>query len=79
MQAHLSLLVAIPQLGNCHEWKPNNCIQQKIKEIYLGTRAIFLAAQQFYKKNGFKEISKVNLPDTFPLNLVDSKFYIRCL
>lgn len=55
------------------------CNQQKIEEIYLGTRAIFLAAQQFYKKNGFQEISKGNLPDTFPLNPVDSKFYLRCL
>lgn len=27
IKAHLSLLVAIPQLGNCHEWEPNNRIQ----------------------------------------------------
>lgn len=55
------------------------CNQKNIKAIYLGTRSIFLAAQKFYERNRFKEISKVNLPDKFPLNPVDSKFYVRCL
>ncbi len=46
-----------------------------IKEIYLGTTQKFLAAHKFYEKNGFMEIRKSQLPDTFPIMKVDSKFY----
>jgi N-acetylglutamate synthase-like GNAT family acetyltransferase len=52
------------------------CNQKVIQEIYLGTRAIFLAAQRFYEKNGFHQISKDTLPISFPLMQADSKFYI---
>ena len=44
-------------------------------EIFLGTTEKFIAAQRFYEKNGFKEIEKQELPGTFPVMEVDSKFY----
>jgi N-acetylglutamate synthase-like GNAT family acetyltransferase len=47
----------------------------RLREIYLGTTPFFLAAHRFYEKNGFKEISKEDLPKTFPLMEVDTKFY----
>ncbi|CAA6603343.1 Acetyltransferase [Rhodospirillaceae bacterium LM-1] len=46
-----------------------------VAEVYLGTTAAFLAAHRFYEKNGFMEISKQDLPASFPLMAVDSKFY----
>jgi N-acetylglutamate synthase-like GNAT family acetyltransferase len=46
-----------------------------IKDIYLGTTQKFLAAHKFYEKNGFTEIPKSELPATFPIMKVDSKFY----
>lgn len=48
---------------------------QQIKEIYLGTTPKFLAAHRFYEKNNFIEIGKENLPTTFPVMKVDTKFY----
>ena len=47
----------------------------RIREIYLGTTAQFLAAHRFYEKNGFVEIPKSDLPVAFPVMAVDSKFY----
>ena len=52
------------------------CKLKNIHEIYLGTRAVFLAAHRFYEKHGFKEISKETLPKGFPVNQEDSKFYV---
>ena len=46
-----------------------------IKEIFLGTTEKFIAAQRFYEKNGFTEIKKKELPETFPVMEVDIKFY----
>ncbi len=46
-----------------------------IKEIFLGTTSKFLAAHRFYEKNGFMQIGKNDLPNTFPIMKVDSKFY----
>lgn len=46
-----------------------------ITEIFLGTTEKFIAAQRFYEKNGFKEIQKKELPETFPVMEVDIKFY----
>ena len=43
--------------------------------IFLGTTEMFVAAQRFYEKNGFKEIKKQELPATFPVMEVDIKFY----
>jgi len=51
------------------------CKLKKITEIYLGTQTIFLSAHRFYEKNGFVEISKNQLPSSFPLMMIDTKFY----
>jgi len=48
---------------------------RRLREIYLGTTPYFLAAHRFYEKNGFTEISKEDLPTTFPVMEVDTKFY----
>ena len=53
----------------------NWAITHGIRKIYLGTTPQFLAAHRFYEKNGFKEISKKDLPETFPVMKVDTKFY----
>jgi N-acetylglutamate synthase-like GNAT family acetyltransferase len=47
------------------------------KEIFLGTTEKFIRAQRFYEKNGFKEIDKQELPESFPVMAVDNKFYQR--
>ena len=48
---------------------------QGLAFIYLGTTFRFLAAHRFYEKNGFTEVGKAELPPTFPVMSVDSKFY----
>jgi len=48
---------------------------KQIKEIYLGTTPKFLAAHRFYEKNNFIEIGREDLPETFPVMKVDTKFY----
>jgi len=48
---------------------------QSITAIYLGTTEIYTAAHRFYEKNGFTEIPKGELPKSFPLLQVDTKFY----
>jgi N-acetylglutamate synthase-like GNAT family acetyltransferase len=52
---------------------------QGVSEIFLGTTEKFLAAHRFYEKNGFKEIRKNLLPQSFPVMAVDSKFYVLTL
>jgi GNAT superfamily N-acetyltransferase len=51
------------------------CKSNKIQELYLGTTSRFIAAHRFYEKNGFTEIKKTELPMSFPIMSVDSKFY----
>lgn len=46
-----------------------------LQKIYLGTTPFFLAAHRFYEKNGFTEISTKDLPKTFPIMEVDTRFY----
>lgn len=46
-----------------------------LTDIFLGTTDKFVAAHRFYEKNGFVEIAKADLPRSFPLMPVDSKFY----
>jgi N-acetylglutamate synthase-like GNAT family acetyltransferase len=46
-----------------------------VKEIFLGTTTKFLAAHRFYEKHGFVEIARENLPEEFPVMVVDTKFY----
>jgi N-acetylglutamate synthase-like GNAT family acetyltransferase len=48
---------------------------QLITEVYLGTTELFKAAHRFYEKNGFSKITKTQLPSTFPLMPVDTRFY----
>lgn len=49
--------------------------QQRVRQIYLGTTAKFLAAHRFYEKNGFRLIEKTELPPAFPVMVVDTRFY----
>ncbi|MEO8402761.1 MAG: GNAT family N-acetyltransferase [Gammaproteobacteria bacterium] len=63
--------IAHKLLSTLIEW----CRSQDIQEVYLGTVSILLAAQRFYLKNGFNEIDKQDLPASFPLISVDTKFY----
>jgi N-acetylglutamate synthase-like GNAT family acetyltransferase len=57
------------------EW----CRERSIREVLLGTTAKFLAAHRFYEKNGFAEISRAELPPSFPVMTVDSRFYRHAL
>lgn len=50
-----------------------------LREIFLGTTPKFLAAHRFYEKNGFSQIAKAALPESFPIMEVDTKFYHRRL
>ena len=47
-----------------------------VRQIYLGTTDKFLAAHRFYEKHGFAEVAKQDLPESFPVMAVDSKFYM---
>lgn len=49
--------------------------EQRLTTIYLGTTDKYLAAHRFYEKNGFKLINKTQLPEEFPIVLVDNRFY----
>lgn len=55
------------------------CHERQIREIYLGTTAQFLAAHRFYEKNDFCEIAHADLPQNFPVMIVDTKFYRRAI
>ncbi|MBI6751243.1 GNAT family N-acetyltransferase [Pseudomonas syringae] len=50
-----------------------------VSEVLLGTTDKFHAAHRFYEKHGFREITKEDLPASFPLIAVDSKFYALSL
>ncbi|MFG1173387.1 GNAT family N-acetyltransferase [Erwiniaceae bacterium CAU 1747] len=49
--------------------------KQGLTDIFLGTTALFLAAHRFYEKHGFTEISVPELPASFPVMKVDTRFY----
>lgn len=55
------------------------CQARAVHTVYLGTTDKFLAAHRFYEKNGFTEVSRVELPAAFPVMAVDSKFYRRIM
>ncbi|WEG15337.1 GNAT family N-acetyltransferase [Alkalihalophilus pseudofirmus] len=55
------------------EWAKAN----EFDVIYLGTTNEFKAAHRFYEKNHFEEITKSDLPSSFPIVHVDRKFYRR--
>jgi GNAT superfamily N-acetyltransferase len=76
------LFVKAPYRGNKHntakillqesiEWAKQN----KIIAIYLGTTEKYIAAHRFYEKNRFVQISTRDLPLSFPIMKVDTKFY----
>jgi DNA-binding MarR family transcriptional regulator/N-acetylglutamate synthase-like GNAT family acetyltransferase len=48
---------------------------KNLTAVYLGTTDKFLAAHRFYAKNGFAEIDRADLPPTFPVMKVDSRFF----
>jgi N-acetylglutamate synthase-like GNAT family acetyltransferase len=50
-----------------------------VKHIYLGTTAKFLAAHRFYEKHGFDLIEQDQLPSSFPVMVVDTRFYVMDL
>lgn len=45
------------------------------ENIYLGTTPFFKAAHRFYRKKGFIEIQKEELPESFPVMTVDTIFF----
>jgi N-acetylglutamate synthase-like GNAT family acetyltransferase len=47
------------------------------KKVYLGTMEQFRAAQKFYEKNGFREITPDELPRDYKPNPIDSRHYAR--
>ncbi len=49
--------------------------EKGIHEIYLGTLNHMHAAQSFYKRNGFVEMKKEELPEKYPVMHVDSMFF----
>ena len=55
------------------------CKARGVHEVYLGTTAKFLAAHRFYEKSGFREIARAELPERFPVMVVDTKFYCHAL
>lgn len=63
--------VAIRLLNALLQW----CTLHNFNGIYLGTTPNYLAAHRFYEKNGFNEIPKSELPPSFPVMTVDTKFY----
>ena len=63
--------IAARLLATLLDWSRN----QGIKEIYLGTTEKFLAAHRFYEKSGFQQVTESELPASFPLMGVDTRFY----
>lgn len=55
------------------------CGARGVRQIDLGTTEKFLAAHRFYEKNGFVGITRDELPSTFPVMQVDTRFYRRLL
>lgn len=53
--------------------------ERGLKRIYLGTTERFLAAHRFYEKHGFELIGQQDLPASFPLMVVDTRFYALVL
>ena len=51
------------------------CRMKDIRAIYLGTIDIMKAAHRFYERNGFRRVTKAELPSHFPLMPVDNVFY----
>lgn len=63
--------VAQQLLDKVFDW----CRLKQVESIYLGTIHIFKAAQRFYERNGFYQVTKQQLPPGFPVMTVDDVFY----
>jgi GNAT superfamily N-acetyltransferase len=63
--------VANALLQHAHSWAK----LQGVSDIYLGTIDVYRAAMRFYEKNGYEQINKPSLPESFPLIAVDNVFY----
>ena len=48
-----------------------------LRELFLGTTERFVAAHRFYRKHGFAEIDRRDLPPAFPVMHVDTRFFHR--
>lgn len=57
----------------------NWAIQNKYKQVYLGTMMQFTAGQRFYEKNKFVKCNKTELPSDFTINTLDTIFYTKHL
>jgi ribosomal protein S18 acetylase RimI-like enzyme len=55
------------------------CRTHGVRDVYLGTTDPMRAAQRFYEKSGFVEMSPDDLPPAFPRMAVDTKFYRRVI
>jgi N-acetylglutamate synthase-like GNAT family acetyltransferase len=53
------------------EWSDD----REVREIFLGTTPFFKAAHRFYEKHGFTQIPESELPVSFPIMEVDTRFY----
>ena len=53
--------------------------QRSMRDIYLGTTSVMHAAHRFYEGQGFIQIKRTELPASFPVMAVDSRFYRRRL
>jgi putative acetyltransferase len=54
-------------------------INNNMTALYLGTVERLKASHRFYGKNGFIEIPKADLPNNYPLMLVDTMFFMKML
>lgn len=55
------------------------CKAQGYKALYLGTVNVLVAAQKFYKKHGFVECSKDEMPKDYHIMEVDNVFFKKDL
>lgn len=60
-------------MDQAFEW----CRQNGVKQIILGTLERFVAAQKFYRRNGFTETKKDELPENFPRMSLDNMFFVK--
>lgn len=64
--------VAAALMTRAKEW----CVENAIRQIFLGTVDQMHAAHRFYEKNGFVTVATKDLPAAFPIVSVDTKFMV---
>ena len=76
------MFVKAPFRGHAHAVAPQLlrvlldwCRDRNVREVFLGTTEKFKAAHRFYEKYGFAEIKPSELPPTFPVMAVDTRFF----